>query len=178
VSEEELFEAGIFGTTPSGWTLLYRRKFGDEQAAMRWMRTKTESLQRQNPLGRVRGSIVMLKSFLTLEMVLAGYEEKRQTGDPEFNERAAVETVSVDSMKQVPTFTPRQGQFLAFIYYYTKLNGQPPAEADMQQYFRVSPPAVHDMILMLEKKGFIVRTPGMARSIRVLLPKGQLPDLE
>lgn len=38
-----------------------------------------------------------------------------------------------------PAYTPRQGQFLAFIYYYTKLNGVPPAEADMQRYFRVSP---------------------------------------
>jgi hypothetical protein len=34
-------------------------------------------------------------------------------------------------------YTPRQGQYLAFIYYYTKLNGQPPAETDMQRYFRV-----------------------------------------
>jgi len=29
-----------------------------------------------------------------------------------------------------PAYTPRQGQFLAFIYYYTKLNGVPPAEAE------------------------------------------------
>jgi repressor LexA len=31
--------------------------------------------------------------------------------------------------------TEKQGQYLAFIYYYTKANGRPPAEADMQQYF-------------------------------------------
>jgi len=30
-------------------------------------------------------------------------------------------------------YTPRQGQYLAFIYYYTKLNSQPPAETDMQR---------------------------------------------
>ena len=48
--------------------------------------------------------------------------------------------------KQLPvqgTYTARQGQYLAFIYYYAKLHRQPPAEADMQRYFQVSPPAVH-----------------------------------
>jgi repressor LexA len=77
-----------------------------------------------------------------------------------------------------PSYTPTQGQYLAFIYYYTKLNGRPPAEADMQRYFRVSPPAVHQMILTLERCGFIARTPGQARSIRLLLTREQLPDLE
>ena len=75
-------------------------------------------------------------------------------------------------------YTPRQGQYLAFIYYYTKLNGRAPAEADMQRYFRVSGPAVHQMVLTLEGRGFIERTPGEARSIRLLLPRGELPDLE
>ena len=75
-------------------------------------------------------------------------------------------------------YTPRQGQFLAFIYYYTKLNGQPPAETDMQRYFRVSAPAVHQMVVMLKKKGYIERVPGRARSIRLLLSREDLPDLE
>jgi len=81
------------------------------------------------------------------------------------------------SKSEASKATPRQGQYLAFIYHYTKLHGQPPAEAEMQQFFQVSPPAVHDMILMLEKKGLIARTPGMARSIKVLLPREKLPDL-
>ena len=75
-------------------------------------------------------------------------------------------------------FTVRQGQYLAFIYYYTKVNGRPPAEADMQRYFRVSPPTVHQMVLTLEQCGLITRVPGEPRSIRVLLPREQLPDLE
>ena len=29
------------------------------------------------------------------------------------------------------TYTETQGQYLAFIYYYTKIHGIPPAEADM-----------------------------------------------
>ncbi len=75
-------------------------------------------------------------------------------------------------------YTPKQGQYLAFIYYYTKLNGRPPAQTDMQRYFKVTPPTVHQMVLKLEALGLIARTPRQARSIRVLLPRAQLPDLE
>ena len=75
-------------------------------------------------------------------------------------------------------YTRRQGQFLAFIYYYTKLNGRPPAEADMQRYFQVSPPTVHQMVVTLERRGFIARVSGQGRSIRLLLPREKLPDLE
>jgi Mn-dependent DtxR family transcriptional regulator len=75
-------------------------------------------------------------------------------------------------------FTEKQGQYLAFIYYYTKVNGRPPAEADMQRYFRVMPPSVHQMVVTLELNGLIERIPGQGRSIRPLIPRDQLPDLE
>jgi Mn-dependent DtxR family transcriptional regulator len=80
----------------------------------------------------------------------------------------------------VPTkpFTHKQGQYLSFIHYYRKVNGQPPAEADMQRYFRVSPPSVHQMVLTLEANGFIERIPGQGRSIRLLLAREDIPDLE
>jgi hypothetical protein len=39
-----------------------------------------------------------------------------------------------------PSFTDKQGQYLAFIDAYTRVNGRPPAETDMQRHFRVSPP--------------------------------------
>ena len=74
-------------------------------------------------------------------------------------------------------YSAKQGQYLAFIYYYTKIHGRPPSEADMQGYFRVSPPAVHQMVMSLEKLGVIERTPGQGRSIKLLLPREQLPDL-
>jgi len=77
----------------------------------------------------------------------------------------------------MPTYTAKQGQYLAFIYYYTKINRQAPAEADMQHYFQVTPPTVHQMVLKLEQLGFIARMPGQARSIQVLLPPDQLPLL-
>lgn len=75
-------------------------------------------------------------------------------------------------------FTPRQGQYLAFIYYYTKLNGRPPAEADMQRYFQVSPPSVHQMVLNLEERGLVTRIPGQPRSIRLVIPREELPALD
>jgi repressor LexA len=78
----------------------------------------------------------------------------------------------------IVTYTPREGQYLAFIYYYTKLNRQAPAERDMQLYFQVTPPAVHDMVLKLEKHGFISREPGVPRSIRLMLKREELPGLE
>jgi len=75
-------------------------------------------------------------------------------------------------------YTRKQGQYLAFIYYYTKMHGYAPAEADMQHYFKVSPPSVHQMVLTLEKKGLIEKVPHKARAIRLLLPREELPDLQ
>jgi len=77
-----------------------------------------------------------------------------------------------------PKFTAKQGQYLAFIYNYTKIHGWAPAESDLERYFRVSPPAVHDMIKTLERNGLIERTPGQARSIRLCVRPENLPRLE
>jgi hypothetical protein len=46
-------------------------------------------------------------------------------------------------------YTDKQGQYLAFIYYYGKIHAH----------------------------GLIERTPGQARSIRLLIPRDELPDL-
>lgn len=75
-------------------------------------------------------------------------------------------------------FTKLQGQYLAFIAMYTKVNGQAPAEANMQRYFGVTPPAVHQMIVALERRGLISRVPHRARSIQVLVSRDRLPTLE
>jgi Mn-dependent DtxR family transcriptional regulator len=75
-------------------------------------------------------------------------------------------------------YTAKQGQYLAFIFYYTKIHGLAPAESDMQNYFKVSPPSVHQMVLTLEANRFIERVPGQGRSIRLLSPREDLPDLE
>jgi DNA-binding MarR family transcriptional regulator len=75
-------------------------------------------------------------------------------------------------------FTQKQGQYLAFIYVYSRIFRQAPAEADMQRHFRVTPPSVHQMVLGLERAGLIQRQPGVARSIVILVPPQKLPILE
>jgi len=77
-----------------------------------------------------------------------------------------------------PRFTKKQGQYLAFIYYYTKINERAPSEADMENYFRVTAPSVHQMVVTLEAKGLIERVPGQRRSIRLLIGLQDLPMLE
>ena len=54
-------------------------------------------------------------------------------------------------------FTDKQGQYLPFIGAYMRVNGRPPAEADLQCHFRVSPPSVHQMVLTLKHTGLIRR---------------------
>ena len=76
-----------------------------------------------------------------------------------------------------PGFTPKQGQYLAFIHVYTLVLGRPPAEADLQRFFRVTPPSVHQMVLTLERNRLIRRDPAKARSIQVLVDPDALPPL-
>jgi DNA-binding MarR family transcriptional regulator len=80
--------------------------------------------------------------------------------------------------KRIAPFTVKQGQYLAFIYYYTKIHGTPPAELDCQRFFQATPPVVPQMIVTLEVRGFIDREPRTPRSIRLRLTRAQLPDLE
>jgi Mn-dependent DtxR family transcriptional regulator len=74
--------------------------------------------------------------------------------------------------------TERQGQFLAYIFQYSLVNGCAPAEADMQRFFQIAAPSVHTMVLTLERRGFIQRVPGQARSITLTVPPESLPPLQ
>jgi DNA-binding MarR family transcriptional regulator len=76
-----------------------------------------------------------------------------------------------------PRITAAQGQYLAFIYAYTCVLGRPPAEADLQQHFNVTAPTVHQMVLTLERNGWIKREPGIARSMQLVIPPEALPVL-
>ncbi|MDH6264552.1 MAG: MarR family transcriptional regulator [Bradyrhizobium sp.] len=82
------------------------------------------------------------------------------------------------SGKAAPRFTAKQGQYLAFIDAYIRVNRLPPAERDIQRFFGVTPPTVHQMILTLERNGFIRRTPGASRSIEIVVPPEDLPVLQ
>lgn len=79
--------------------------------------------------------------------------------------------------KPQPEFTELQGQYLAFVHAYTRVNRRPPAEADMQRFFGVTAPSVHRMVIELDIRGLIRRTPGVARSIELLVPPEALPVL-
>jgi hypothetical protein len=81
------------------------------------------------------------------------------------------------TLPRAPHFTDKQGQYFAFIYAYMRVNGRPPAEADLQRYFRVSPPTVHQMVLAVKRAGLIRQQPGMARNIELLIARECLPVL-
>ena len=77
-----------------------------------------------------------------------------------------------------PSFTAKQGQYLAFIDAYTRVHLRAPAEADIQRRFGATPPSIHQMILALECAGLIRRQPGVPHSIEVLVPPQHLPVLD
>ena len=74
-------------------------------------------------------------------------------------------------------FTEKQGEYLALIHAYVVLNGRAPAETDMQRFFRVTPLSVHSMVIELERRGLISRTPREARCIALLVDPADLPPL-
>ena len=84
----------------------------------------------------------------------------------------------MESATQNPGFTDKQGQYLAFIHAYTLVMGRSPAEADMQRFFVLTPPSVHQMVLNLERLRLISRKPGVARSIELLVDPDILPKLQ
>jgi len=109
----------------------------------------------------------------------------RRVLDALYDRLAGIENTVTDedvepraTLTEAKTFTAKQGQYLAYIYYYTKIHGRAPAESDFRRFFRVTPPVVHQMIKTLEARGFIDRQPGVARSIRLRLTRAELPELE
>ena len=104
--------------------------------------------------------------------------EEKQTSQVVNSSDSFPKTAAEKPQRSRKQYTRKQGQYLAFISHYTKLNGCPPAEADMQKYFKTTPPTVHGMVVQLEKKGFIEKKANQPRSIRLLLPREELPDLE
>ena len=71
--------------------------------------------------------------------------------------------------------TARQGQFLSFILGFTDKRGYAPSYEEIGWHFGLTAPSVNSMIKMLERRGFLSRMPGVARSLRVLVPAAALP---
>ena len=84
---------------------------------------------------------------------------ERMTGTPKSRDR--------DHGTSGP-ITPTQRAYLDYIQKYLELHRKAPSEADMVDFFRVSPPAVHRMVLALAEKGLITRVTGQVRSIRIV----------
>lgn len=74
-----------------------------------------------------------------------------------------------------PMFTVRQGEYLSFIHNYTTKLGISPSFEDIARHFGTAPPNVNGMIKTLERRGLLSRRPGVARSLRVLVPAALLP---
>ena len=102
------FEAGIFALTAEGWAIVKRRAFDGQIAAAQWMKRNTDTMARKNPSQPIRGSVVSVGSWLTLEWVLADYERKRKAGNPEFNEAEVM--VFMEGDKITASYTARQGE--------------------------------------------------------------------
>ena len=86
--------------------------------------------------------------------------------------------MSNENVSPPPRWTERQGQYLAFIHDYTKVNRQPPAETDIARFFGLAPPSVHRMVVELVARGLLAKTPGAPRSLQVLVRRAELPELE
>jgi len=71
-------EAGVFVLTAEGWIIAKRRAFADQPAALQWMKRHAAAQARKNPSQRIRGSILQTTDWVTLDSVLAEYEQKRR----------------------------------------------------------------------------------------------------
>jgi hypothetical protein len=73
--------------------------------------------------------------------------------------------------------TAQQGQFLAFIREYMLRNhaGVAPTHADFQRFFNLTAPSVNSMLIRLERRGFIRRTPFQARAIELTVNPDWIP---
>ncbi len=87
--------------------------------------------------------------------------------------RFRLDLVPAKDSKECPVAvqpTSRQHEYIEFIRKYMTRFGLSPAESDVQRHFLVSAPSVNQMMQMLERRGFILRQPGVPRSIRLVEP--------
>ena len=76
-----------------------------------------------------------------------------------------------------PRFTYRQGQFL--ISFWVSQAAPPGAcRTGQVEFFRVTPPSAHGMVVKLEQLGLVTRQQGLPRSIRVAIAEVDILPLE
>jgi hypothetical protein len=80
--------------------------------------------------------------------------------------------------KAAVRITRAQGQLVAYVYWYTKVHRVPPAENEIADFLGIRGPSAHQLILRLEAKAILSRQPGEPRTIKILLAREEVPDLE
>jgi hypothetical protein len=75
----------------------------------------------------------------------------------------------VKKAEKVKGPSARQLDYLRFLHAYIDLHRRAPSESEIVMHMRVTPPSAHDMLVKLEELGYLARTPGVARSIRILI---------
>ncbi len=90
----------------------------------------------------------------------------------------APRALALSFIRMAPVFTARQGEYLTFIHRYTQKFGVAPSFEEISAHFGTTPPSVNNMIKTLCARGLLSRLPGVARSLRVLVPVSLLPEGE
>src|SRR5262244_2390345 len=70
--------------------------------------------------------------------------------------------------RSMPRYTEKQGQYLAFIYYYTKIHGRSPSEAESHVSSVLPRQPGNQLVRSLEKTELIPRTEAQPRPIELL----------
>jgi repressor LexA len=76
--------------------------------------------------------------------------------------------------RAVPGLTPAQERALATIRQFSSRHGFPPTVKELGQELGIAPASAHELMTGLQRKGYLRRSPGKARSLEVLRRPG--PD--
>ena len=76
--------------------------------------------------------------------------------------------------RAVPGLTPAQERALATIRQFSSRHGFPPTVKELGQELGIAPASAHELMAGLQRKGYLRRSPGKARSLEILQQPG--PD--
>lgn len=171
------FGANAFETERvDGWQRAFAQIDGERTRIVNFKDASGDAEEFRSELSAAAEAGKPLRTLIEGKAWLVEVRAVERSGAKAFDVR--IDPLPASPPSVAPAFTAKQGQYLAFIYNYTKIHGCAPAHSDLQFYFRVSPPAVNDMIKTLARNGLIEITPGQARSIRLLVAPEHLPRLK
>jgi len=74
--------------------------------------------------------------------------------------------------RAVPGLTPAQERALATIRQFSSRHGFPPTVKELGQELGIAPASAHELMAGLQRKGYLRRSPGKARSLEILRQPG------